>query len=251
MAALQSHWKDDVVPWPFVRLARKVASVGKTSQAQKEQAILYLHYLLLARSDLQVAQGLLSSDKHVIFLLGIGGEGIQELEVEWKDEELDKLLYVFIYHLYNPGNFTDSTYSKPKFDEEATARYIITINCPRGMTECCGFYPIYSQNLFAMHTHILSNPNFKIEGNDLTILKDQYCQVKRCFEELTILNEYVHKPEHVPGMVVATYGKHIKSPYSKERCKHHLRLEESRSPFMSIPMLSKVLEMLFDILEGI
>ena len=59
MAALQSHWKDDVMPWPFVRLAGEVASAGKTGQAQKEQAISYLHYLLLARPDLQVAQGLL------------------------------------------------------------------------------------------------------------------------------------------------------------------------------------------------
>ena len=149
--------------------------MGKTSHAQKEQAILYLHYLLLARPDLQVAQGLLSSDKHVIFLLGIGGEGIQELEVEWKDKELDKLLYVFIYHLYDPGNFANLTYSKPEFDEEATARYTIMINHPQGTTECCGFYPIYSRNLFATRTHILLNPNFKFEGNNLTILKDQYC----------------------------------------------------------------------------
>ena len=54
-AALQSHWKDDVVPWPFVRLAGEVASAGKTSHTQKEQAISYLHYLLLARPDLKVA----------------------------------------------------------------------------------------------------------------------------------------------------------------------------------------------------
>ena len=50
---------------------------------------------------------------------------------------------------------------------------------------------------------------------------------------------------------MAAYGERIKSPYSKERCKHHLGLGESESPFISIPTLSKVLEMLFDILEGI
>ena len=249
-AALQSHWKDDVVPWPFVRLAGEVASAGKTGQAQKEQVISYLHYLLLARPDLQVAQGLLSSNKHVIFLLGIGGEGIWELKVEWKDKELDKLLYAFIYRLYDPGNFADLTYSKPEFDKEAMARYTITINHPRGRTECRGFTP-YIHEIRSQRAHILSNPNFKFEGNDLTILKDQYCRVKRRFEELTILNEYVHKPEHVPGLVVATYGEQIKSPNSKERCKRRLGLGESGSPFTSIPTLSKVLETLFDVIEGI
>ena len=111
----------------------------------------------------------------------------------------------------------------------------------------------YIHKIRSQHAHILSNPNFKFEGNDLTILKDQYCQVKRCFEELTILNKYVHKPERVPGVVVATYGKQIKSPYSKERCKRRLGLGESGSPFMSIPIptLSKVLETLFDVIEGI
>ena len=76
MAALQPHWKNDVVPWPFVRLAGETTSGGKTHETQKEQAISYLHYLLLARPDLYVAQGLLSSDKNVVFLFGIGGEGI-------------------------------------------------------------------------------------------------------------------------------------------------------------------------------
>ena len=51
-AALQPYWKNDVVPWPFVRLAGEVASKGKSSEEQKEQAISYLHYLFLARPDL-------------------------------------------------------------------------------------------------------------------------------------------------------------------------------------------------------
>ena len=160
-------------------------------------------------------------------------------------------LYAFIYRLYEPGHFADPTYTEIEFDEETTARYTIKINHPRGTTECRGSYPIYAKNPFATRTHILSNPNFKFEGNDLTILKDRYCRVKRRFEERTILDECVHKPERVPGVVVAAYGERIESPISNERCKHRLGVGESGSPFTSIPTLSKVLETLYDVLEGI
>ena len=54
MAAFESHWKNDVVSWPFIRLAGETASAGKSHSNQMGQAIPYLHYLLLARPDLYV-----------------------------------------------------------------------------------------------------------------------------------------------------------------------------------------------------
>ncbi len=249
-AAFKGHWKNGVVPWPFIQFTGETASAGKSHDDQKIQAISYLHYLLLARPDLYVAQGLLSSSDKATFLFGIGGEGIREFDVGWKDRKFNKLLYAFIYRLYEPGDFADSSYIKTEFDEETTARYTMSI-AYRGTKECRGFYSIYARNPFATRTHVLSNPTFKVEGNDLTVLKDQFCRVKRRFEELTIINEYVHKPEGVPGVVVAAYGEQIKLPLSEERCKHRLGLGESGSPFTSIPTLSKVLETLFDALEGI
>ena len=250
-AAFESHWKNNVVPWPFIRLAGGTASAGKSHSDQMGQAISYLHYLLLARPDLYVAQGLLSSDKEVIFLFGIGGEGIRQFDVEWEDPDFNKLLYAFIYRLYKPGNFIDPSYIKTELDDKSTARYTINITDQGGTKECHDFYSIYAKNPFTTRTHVLSNPNFKVDGNDFTVLKDQFCQVGRQFVELTILNKYVHKPKGVPGVVVATYGKRISHPLSKERCKHRLGLRESGSPFMNIPTLSKVLETLFDVLEGI
>ena len=153
----------------------------------------------MARPDLYIAQGLLSSDNTVIFYFGIGGEGIWQFEVGWKDREFNNLLYAFIYRLYEPRDFVDSSYIKTEFDKETTAKYTINITYQGSTKECGGFYSIYARNPFATRTHVLSNPNFKIEGNNLTILKDQFCRVKRRFEELKILNEHVHKPERVPG----------------------------------------------------
>ena len=251
-AAFENDWKENgVVHWPFIRLAGEVASAGMNRDEQKSQAASYLHYLLLARPDLYVAQGLLSSDNTVIFYFGIGGEGIWQFEVGWKDREFNNLLYAFIYRLYEPRDFVDSSYIKTEFDKETTAKYTINITYQGSTKECCGFYSIYARNPFATRTHVLSNPNFKIEGNNLTALKDQFCRVKRRFEELTILNKYVHKPKRVPGVVVAAYGEQIKLSRSEERCKHRLGLGESGSPLTSIPTLSKVLETLFDVLEGI
>jgi hypothetical protein len=252
-AALEGDWKKDhVVPWPFIRLAGEQASAGKTPKAQKVQAISYLHYLLLARPDLYIAQGLLSSSDEVIFLFGIGGEGIREFPVKWDDPDFNKLLYVFIIRLYEPGEvFADPSYAETKHDENTTAKYTMKIAYPGGTKVCPGFYSIYARNPFGTRTHVLSNPNFQVEGNNLTVLKDQICRVKRCFDERTILNDYVHNPNGVPGVVVATYSDRIEPPVSKERCKYRLGLGESGSPFMSIPTLSDVLETLFDVLEGI
>ena len=249
-AAFEKNWKNGVVPWPFIRLAGETASTGKTHDEQRVQAISYLHYLLLARPDLYVAQGLLSSDKRVTFLFGIGGKGIRQFDVERKDKDFNKLLYAFIFRLYDPGNFADPSYVKTEFDDKTTATYTINIIDRGGTRECPGFYSIYARNPFATRTHVLSNPNFH-GGNDFTVLKDQLCRDGRRFAELEILDKYVHKPERVPGVVVAAYGEEIRHPLSEERTKHRLGLGESGSPFMSIPTLSKVLETLFDVLEGI
>jgi len=253
MAAFESHWKDGngVVHWPFTRLAGEKASAGKSRDYQKVQAISYLHYLLLARPDFYVAQGLLISNDGVTFLFGIGGAGIRDFKVKWAHKDFYKLLYAFIYRLYEPGDFADPSYIKTDFDKKTAAKYTIKIAHPQGTKECHGFYPIYARNPFATRTHVLSNPNFKVENDDLTILKDQFCRVKRRFQEITILKEYVHNPKRVPGVVVAVYGEKIDLPQSEERCKQRLGLRESGSRFTSIPTLYKVLETLFDVLEGI
>jgi hypothetical protein len=251
-AAFRRDWNEDgVVHWPFIRLVGEKASKGKSLDYQKSQAVSYLHYLLLARPELYVAQGLLTSDNSVTFYVGIGGEGIWQLDVDWKDPEFKNFLYAFIYRLYKPRNFVDESYKKIKRDEETVAKYTISIAYQGRTIACDGFYSIYAKNPFATRTHVLSNPDFKVEGNKLTILKNQFCRIQRRFEELTILNEYVHKPEAVPGVVVAAYGECLDYPWSEDRCKHRLGLIESGSPFASIPTLSKVLETLFDVLEGI
>ena len=228
-----------------------MGSKGKGPGDQSKQVISYLHYLLLARPNLDVAQGLLTNNDKVSFFFGIGGEGIRQFDVKWKDPDLNKSLYAFIYCLYEPSDFADPLYITKVDEKTMEAMYTIKIKYPGGPTECGGFYSIYARNPFATCTHVLSNPAFTVEGKVLTIFKDQLCHNGRCFKELKILSGHVHKLEQVPGMVVATYGKEIEPPQSKQRTKHCLGLGESGLPFMSIPTLSDMLETSFDILEGI
>jgi hypothetical protein len=111
VAAFRRDWGDkDTTLWPRIRLVGEMASQGIAREDQERQAFSYLHYLLLARPDLYVAQGLFTSDSGVMFLLGIGGVGIHTFLVAWKGKELPRLMYAFIYRLYDPGDFADSSY---------------------------------------------------------------------------------------------------------------------------------------------
>ena len=66
----------------------------------------------------------------------------------------------------------------------------------------------------------------------------------------TIHSHHIHQLAKVPGVVEVVHSEMIKMPLFKERRKHRLGLQQSGSPFMSIPTVRKVLETLFDVLEG-
>jgi hypothetical protein len=97
-------------------------------------------------------EGVLASDAGVTFLFGIGGEGIMEFEVEWAHKELYKLLYAFIYQLYEPGDFADETYIKTEFDEEFTAKYTIKITYSGRTQECPDLFHICQKSVCNSYT---------------------------------------------------------------------------------------------------
>jgi len=45
-----------------------------------------------------------------MFFFGIGGYGICHFSVCWKNKNLYKLMYAFVYWLYDPGYFEDPSY---------------------------------------------------------------------------------------------------------------------------------------------
>jgi len=132
--------------------------------------MLYLHYLLLARPDLHVAQGLSTSESDVMFLLGIGGVGIHTFSDKWVSKELHRLIYAFIYRLYDLGDFVDLSYVEMVPDlEENSVTYNVQITEVNGMDRnpimITNLHPIYASNPFGTRTHILSNPDSKV-GTD-------------------------------------------------------------------------------------
>jgi hypothetical protein len=233
--------------WALVQLAGERASKGKTLETQKKNAASYLHYLLLARPDILVAQGLLTTKSDVMFLVGIGGVGIRQLQVNWGDENLYKIVYAFIYRLYDPSRFADSSYMSTGFDKE-TAEAIYTVHFKR--REYPDFRTIHARDPFTTRTHVLCNPSLTQDDRTPTVLKDQLCRTGRRFNELMLLTK-IHQPTIVPGVVEAVDGEIIAAPLSPERERHRLGLSQTGSPFMSIPTAKIMLETLFDLLEGI
>jgi hypothetical protein len=146
------------IAWPFVQLVGEKASAGKSAKSRELQAISYLYYLLLARPDLHVAQGLLTSNSGIMFLLGIGGVGVQKCSVKWDDEDLYRLLFAFIYRLYEPGDFADASYRKTGFDGEASiATYTIRITEGTQEIDCSGFKHICPKSLRNPYSCILQS----------------------------------------------------------------------------------------------
>jgi hypothetical protein len=219
----------------------------------------YLHYLLLARPDLYVVQGLLIDETKIKFLLGVGGYGIHQLDVPWNDKDLYRLLYAFLYRLYDPGHFADKSYTRTKADLlEQTVGYTVKIRIPStdgstGTLDCTGFCATSARNPFTTRTHVLSNPSFKekVNGKALTVLKDQLCRSGTRFDEEMILKA-IHGKRVVPGVVEAVHHETIRNRWSKliKRDKHRYGLRQFGLPFTSIETPRKLLEVLFDALEG-
>jgi len=249
-AAFKNHWNGKKTLWPCICFVGESASKGKASKDQEKQAISHLYYLLLARPDLHVVQGTLTSEMGVRFLFGIGGAGICSFSVKWDNNELSNFMFSFIYRLYDPGDFADLSYSEmvPNLIENH-----VTYNVHLNGSTINNLRPIYASNPFGTRTHILSNPASEVMVNNklMTVLKDQLCRVGTRFNEYDILTR-VHDPETVPGVVEAVSHEVINIPrdFCPDRKKHRMGLHQLGRLLITIPTLAQVLEVIFDILEG-
>ncbi|KAG8958324.1 hypothetical protein FRC05_009004 [Tulasnella sp. 425] len=255
---------DDTTFWPCIRMAGGWASEGSTSENQETKAISYLHYLLLARPDLYVAQGMFASEDNMMFLVGIGGFAARHLRIGWNDKKLSMLLYAFIYRIYDPCHFADSSYKlDPIADEDNPPTWTITIGVTSQVggviTErplpCPNFLPLYASSPFETRTHVLTTKGEGVDvyGEKLTVLKDQVCRIRTRLDEHEIL-ELVHKSKRVPGVVEAVYHKTIELPsqlgdLGVGRVKHRHGLRQLGRPFASIPTVKEMLQVAFDLVE--
>ncbi|KAG9049632.1 hypothetical protein FS837_009722 [Tulasnella sp. UAMH 9824] len=262
-AALRSDFSgDDTTFWACIRMAGEWASKGTSLENQEKKAISYLHYLLLARPDLYVAQGMLASDDGILFLVGIGGFGIRRLKIRWDDEKLSKLLYAFIYRTYDPGHFADSSYTLDPIDDDRPT-WTITIGVKSQVGDvtterpvpCRKFLPHYASSPFETRTHVFVTQGeaVDIDGKKLRVLKDQVCRTGKRFEEHKIFAQ-LHDPKRVPGVVEAVYHKEIELPSQLEglqigRKKHRHGLRQVGMPFASIPTVKEMLQVAFDTVE--
>jgi hypothetical protein len=139
---------------------------------------------------------------------------------------LYKLMYAFVYRLYDPGHFADPSYVGVVPDLQKNL-VTYTIRISEGDLVCPGFSHIYATNPFASRTHVLSNPlsDIKVDGK---VLKDQLCPYNRRFYEYGILSMHVHSPQKVPGVAEAVCHELIEIPVSLRvsRVKHRMELQQ-------------------------
>jgi hypothetical protein len=183
-----------------------------------------------------------------MFLVGTGSVSTQQLDVDWKDKDLYKFIYAFIYRLYDPSHFLDPSHMRTGFNRETfEATYTVRFKDK----EYPNFHTIHATNPFTACTHVFSNLSLT-QGDDgpPLVIKEQLCRTGSRFDEFTILTN-IHQLITVPGVVEAIWGETIEATLSSKRKKHHLGLWQRGMPFTSIPMARKMLETLFDLLEGI
>ncbi|KAG8971506.1 hypothetical protein FRB90_010477, partial [Tulasnella sp. 427] len=262
-------WQDDFIDgkkgkkppiWPYIRLVGEDGSKGKSRNYQDGQAKSYLHYLLLARPDLHVALGMLTTKTHIRFQVGIGGHGIQSLMVQWTSKDVFRLMYAFIYRLYDPGNFADPTYVvEPPWDPKC-ATYTITINTkvdsgPTGEQRpvaCRRFVPLSASNPFGTRTHVLFNLESDVVLNHkkLLVIKDQLSHIGTRFDENAII-EHIHKLGTVPGVIQAAHYEEIELPLSERVCrsKRRLGMWQHGTTFRNISTALEMLYTAYDLLE--
>ncbi|RXW16273.1 hypothetical protein EST38_g9581 [Candolleomyces aberdarensis] len=221
-AAFDENWNNGSTFWPLMQLVGEKASKGDNSPEQT--AVSYLHYLLLARPDLRVAQGLLTTKKGVTLLLGIGGVGVRSLVFPWeekKKKEISEAMFAFIYRLYDPGEFADETYVKTTLEvheQVATAIYDIRIRTNSAQAiECLGFRSIYASTPFETRTHVLSNPfsEVVVDGKPLTVIKDQLCRSNTRFNEERYLRfelNVLHRDISKGNIMITDPEKRVPSP---------------------------------------
>ncbi len=83
------------------------------------------------------------------------------------------------------------------------------------------------------------------------MLKDQLCRAGTRFDEEMILSA-IHRKGVFPGVVEAVHHETIRNSWSEvsKRDKHRFGLRQLGLPFTGIPTSRKVLEVLFNVLEG-
>jgi hypothetical protein len=168
-------------------------------------------------------------------------------------KKLSDLMYAFIYRLYKPEHFADPSYVDVKPDvPQNSVEYTLRIAPPQTHPiDCPGFFPLFASSPFGTRTHVLTNPLSDVRVNDqeLSVTKDQLCQLDTRFDEQSILHD-IHQPVKVPGVVEAVHSETIESSLYEGKQKHRLGLRQTGSPFMSIPTVQEMLETLYDALEG-
>ena len=127
--------------------------------------------------------------------------------------------------------------------------YDIWISVNGQPTRCTGFHSTYASNPFETRTHVFTNPTGAIvDGNPVTVIKDQLCRHETRFNEAEILT-HIHRNGPVPGVVQSAFHEVNDNTFVRSRRQFRTGLQQLGRSIMSIDNVKALLEALFDILE--
>ena len=241
--------------WTEIEATVKIHSAGENAKNGLLHAVSYTVYLLQARPDRVSVQGFYADANGVVLIINSADGVLKSPKLNLKDVSQHELLYAFVKRLYYPlRSMIDPTVKRRKQNSFWVFDITLTIS-KSPPVECLGYRIEKALGCVGRRTHIFVNnvnPTF-LNGDAITVIKDQYCNQGHCFSEDEVLRR-VHAEEVIPGVVHLVHSEDVISDgvpvCSGKRYKKRLCLVEYGKPFMDLKTPLDALEAIYDLLES-
>ncbi|KAJ8520785.1 hypothetical protein ONZ45_g2418 [Pleurotus djamor] len=262
------------VPWPCMSLAVKVVS---QTDPEEQQSQAYPDLLLSSRPDLQATFGLLLTEKHALFLFGIGGFRFDKFLFRWGRPGIQKAMAAMIYALYHPDKLQRPFIKLASYDRDSgTCYYNITfqkavlwkdaqtvagdghgeheIKCTNFICKAGRSTPSSRCHVFVFQSPNDNNAPPRIHDRPIRVIKSQLVRHSEGQYEPEFLQK-VHNPEITPGVVRMTCYAYqpvtVKFPDGDETKRHVLLgLEQEGQSFLRIQTPQVMLLNAYNLLES-
>ncbi|KAJ8519769.1 hypothetical protein ONZ45_g3308 [Pleurotus djamor] len=236
--AFKSRWGMSF-SWPWAELVGANASADRVDPFLK--AASYVHRWLLARPDRTAALSFITSKRGVTFLVAIEGSATtRALFLPWGSDSITEVVFAFLYRLYRPGNWADSSFTRKVTEHD------VTFDIKVKGTTYEDFKPLFASNPFVTRTHVL----FNLNNPSVKVITSQLSRKSRRFVEREIY-QHIRRDGDVPGIPHVLFFFDSVDFFNPARTHHIIGLKEYGRPIMMAATLLDTLEILYDVLEVI
>jgi hypothetical protein len=255
--------------WSHVLVTGEEESEGKIPAEQEAQEGAYTAYHLQARPDFVSVPGILVGISTFKLFFSNAHWVYHTPAIPWNDGEARKLLYAWMWRLYNPecdkSITVDMETSPPTFTVIAGRTTYNQLVVSRA-GESIGRRTIVFEKLGPRASEGEQQQAQHLQGRSQDpniLIKEQYVEPSRRFKEGPILKK-IHRDGDFPGVVRLDYHENVKNndqeisveeepkePESKaKRVKTRLVLKDRGTPLEEVGTMRELLMGVYDLLEG-